>query len=222
MAVRSDFGKFGDTRNTTVQVTHPSTNCREEPSNLHAPRPRHFPSRQRQRQSTGKKSETGPQGVRESAVETFHKRGGGSRVTKAIFCSRSLLTLVRRSSGIGKTERGSKAGSGHNEIRSDIDKYQRTGVTGFFFLLPRTITLRNRIHHRTRLHRTDSPSQQGVLERNADGVKAESDMVSSENSSEMVLHTQSRRQRRAAHWQARRIVAARPLCTSQKTESTLF
>lgn len=132
MAVRSDFGKFGDTRNTTVQVTHPSTNCREEPSNLHAPRPRHFPSRQRQRQSTGKKSETGPQGVRESAVETFHKRGGGSRVTKAIFCSRSLLTLVRRSSGIGKTERGSKAGSGHNEIRSDIDKYQRTGFTGFF------------------------------------------------------------------------------------------
>lgn len=45
----------------------------------------------------------------------------------------------------------------------------------FFFLLPRTITLRNRFHHRTRLHRTDSPSQQGVLERNADGVKPEGD-----------------------------------------------
>lgn len=106
----------------TVHCTQPSTNCREEPSNLHAPRSRHFRvGRDSGKVQAKKKSETGPQGVRESAVETFHKRGGGSRVTKAIFCSRSLLTLVRRSSGIGETERGSKAGR-------DITRFDHTST----------------------------------------------------------------------------------------------
>lgn len=65
----------------------------------------------------------------------------------------------------------------------DITRFDHTSTNtnapgsqvSFFFLLPRTITLRNRFHHRTQLHRTDSPSQQGVLERNADGVKPEGD-----------------------------------------------
>lgn len=108
-------------------------------------------------------------------METFHKSGGGSRVTKAIFCSRSLLTLVRRSSGIGKTERG-QSRSGHNEIRSHIDKYQRTGVTGFIFFSSST-------HHYFEkplpsLHTTTQNGLSittGRSRKNADGVKPEGD-----------------------------------------------
>lgn len=142
----------------------------------HAPRLRHFlTSKDSGKVETKKKkkklNETGSQ-ERESAVETFHKSGGGSRVTKAILCSRSLLTLVRRSSGIGKTERGK---AGQDITRFDHTSTDTNAPGSQVFFLPRTITLRNRFHHRTRLHRTDSPSQQGVLERNAEGIEPESD-----------------------------------------------